>query len=113
MPTVQIFLQFEGHPRVELIQLDENATVAELIEAARKAGLPDDRKDGTAVFGHEADTPLDLTLSLKAAGIRDKHRVHVHRCKKVEVTLHFNERTETLSFPPAATVDKVKKEFVK
>jgi hypothetical protein len=113
MPTVQLFLQFEGHPRVELIQLDENATVADLIEAARKAGLPDDRKDGASVFAHDADHPLDLTLTLKAAGVRDKHRVHVHRCKKVEVTLHFNERTEKLTFPPAATVDKVKKEFVK
>lgn len=113
MSTIQLFLEYEGHPRVELIRLDENATVADLIEAARKVGLPDDRKAGACVFGHDADAPLDLTLTLKAAGVRDKHRVHVHRCKKVEVTLHFNERTEKLSFPPAATVDKVKKEFVK
>lgn len=113
MPTIQLFLQYEGHPRVELVQLDENATVADLIEAARKAGLPDDRKEGACVFVHDVDQPLDLTLTLKAAGVRDKYRVHVHRCKKVEVTLHFNERTEKLAFPPAATVDKVKKEFVK
>lgn len=113
MPTVQLFLQYEGHPGVELIQLDENATVADLIEAAGKAGLPDDRKEGASVFAHDADAPLDLTMPLKAAGVRDKHRVHVHRCKRVEVTLHFNERTVKLSFPPAATVDKVKKEFVK
>jgi hypothetical protein len=113
MPTVQLFLQYEGHRRVELIQLDENATVADVLEAARRAGLPDDRKEGACVFGHDADAPFDPAVTLKAAGVRDKHRVHVHRCKKVEVTLHFNERTETLAFPPAATVDKVKKEFVK
>ena len=113
MPTVQLFLQFEGHPRVELVQLDEDATVADLIEAARKAGLPDDRKEGACVFAHDAEHPLDPTLTLNADGVRDKHRVHIHRCKKVEVTLHFNERTEKLTFPPAATVDKVKKEFVK
>lgn len=113
MPTIQLFLQYEGHRRVELVQIDENATVSDLIEAARRAGMSDDRKDGACVFGHDADAPLDMTLTLKAAGVRDKHRVHVHRCKKIEVTLHFNERTEKLSFPPAATVDKVKKEFVK
>lgn len=113
MPVIQLFLQFEGYARVELIQLDDHATVAELIEAARQVGLSDDRKEGACVFAHDADVPLDLALTLKAANVRDKHRVHVHRCRKVEVTLHFNERTERLTFPPSATVDKVKKEFVK
>jgi hypothetical protein len=113
MSTIQLFLQFEGHRCIEIVRVDENATVRELLAAAARAGLPDDRKNGAAVFAHDGEAPLDLDLTLKAAGIRDKHRVHVHRCKKVEVTLHFNELTEKLQFSPAATVDKVKKEFVK
>jgi hypothetical protein len=113
MAILKLFLQFEGHRPVELIQIDENAVVRELLAAASKLGLPDDIKNGGAVFEHEGETPLEMDLTLKASGIRDKHRIHIHRCKRIEVTLHFNEVTERLYFPPATTVDKVKKEFVK
>ncbi len=113
MPTIQLFLQFEGHRPIELVHIDENATVADLLAAAIRAGLPGDRKDGALVFLHDGDAPLASDTTLHEAGLCNKHRVHVHRCRKVEVTLHFNERKEKLEVPPAATVDKVKKEFVK
>jgi hypothetical protein len=113
MSTIQLFLQFEGHRDIQMLRVDANATVGELLAAAGRAGLPQDRSEGAVVFAHEAESPLDPDLTLKEAGIRDKHRVHVHRCKKIEVTLHFNEVTDKLAFPPAATVEKVKKEFVK
>jgi hypothetical protein len=113
MKTIQLFLQFEGHRGIELVQIDPNATVRELLDAAGRFGLGEDRKAGALVFVHEGDDPLDLDAALIAVGIRDKHRVHVHRCKKIEVTLHFNEVTEKHHFPPSVTIDKVKREFVK
>jgi hypothetical protein len=113
MKTIQLFLQFEGHRRIELVQVEETATVADLLAAARRHGLTDDLLKGAHVFAHESENPLAPDAGLKAAGVRDKHRVHVHRCKKVAVTLHFNDLTVTLGFPPSTTVDKVKKEFVK
>lgn len=113
MSTLKLFLQFEGHRPVELIHLPETATVADVVAAARKAGLTDELKDGALVFGAEGDEPLDPSATLKAAGVRDRHRVHVHRCKKVLVTLHFSGQTEKLEFPPAATVERVKREFVR
>jgi hypothetical protein len=113
MPTLQLFLQFEGHRGIEVVRIEDTATMQELLQAAVQAGLPEDRKDGASVFAHESETPLDLSSTLKDAGIGDKHRVHVHRCKRVEVTLHFNEVTEKLHFPPSATVERVKREFVK
>jgi hypothetical protein len=113
MSAIQLFMQFEGHRRIEVVHIDENATVRELLAAAARAGLPNDRTEGAVVFAHDAEAPLDFALTLEAAGIRDKHRIHVHRCRKVEVTLHFNDVTKKLDFPPAATVQKVKNEFVK
>ena len=83
MRTIQLFLQFEGDRRIELVRVAHDATVGDLIAAARRAGLPDDRTDGALVFGHEGDAPLDPDAALTAAGIGDKHRVHVHRCRKV------------------------------
>jgi hypothetical protein len=113
MPTIQLFLQFEGHRGIELVRVEDTATVRELLAAALRAGLPEDRTEGASVFAHESDLPLNPDATLKDAGVHDKHRVHVHRCKKVEVTLHFNEVKEKLHFPPSATVERVKKEFVK
>lgn len=113
MHTIQLFLQFEGDRRIELIQISRDATVRDLIEAAVRAGLPHDRRAGALAFAHDGGDPLDPDVCLVAAGLGDKHRVHVHRCRKVEVTAHFNEVTKKFHFPPAATVDKVKREFVK
>jgi len=113
MPTIQLFLQFEGDRRIELVPVDDSATVGDLLAVAARAGLPADRLDGAFVFAHESDVPLTPGTVLKAAGICDKHRVHVHRCRKVEVSVHFNELTKQFNYPPATTVGKVKHEFVK
>lgn len=113
MPNLQLFLQFEGHRGIEIVRIEDTATVRELLAAAAGAGLPEDRREGASVFAHENDTPLDHDTCLKDAGIGNKHRIHIHRCKKVEVTLHFNEVKEKLHFPPSATVERVKREFVK
>jgi hypothetical protein len=113
MPTIQLFAQFEGNRRIEIIEVDDNSTVRAILDAAIRAGLPEDCKEGALVFVHDGDSPLDLDAMLNAIGIRHKHRVHVHRCHKVEVTLHFNEIKEKHHFTPSATVELVKREFVK
>ncbi len=113
MPTIQLFLQFEGDRRIELIEIDENACIRDLVAAAVHVGFPGDQQGAALVFGHDREEPFDLEATLNAAGVRHKHRIHVHRCRKIEVTVHFNERTEKFQFPPAATVERVKKDVVK
>ena len=112
MSKIQLFLQFEGSRGVELIQLDSEASVADVLEAAVKLGFPEKHRADAHVFGSDDETPLKPDVALSKQGICDKHRVHVHRCRKVEVTLHFNELTEVMQFPTANTVDHVKKRFV-
>lgn len=112
MPTIQLFLQFEGNRSIELIQLDSEAPGREILSAAQRLGFAEPHLKHAHVFGFETEAPLDLDVPLSKQGIRDKHRIHVHRCKKVEVTLHFNEVTKVMEFPPANTVDYVKKRFV-
>lgn len=112
MSKIQLFLQFEGSREVELIQLDSEALVSDVLQAAVKLGLTENQLVDAHVFGPDNDAPLKLDISLSKQGIRDKHRVHVHRCRRIDVTLHFNELTEVMQFPPANTVDHVKKRFV-
>lgn len=112
MSNIQLFLQFEGSRGIELIQLDADAPAREILAAAVRLGFAEPHRQDAHVFGPEGEAPLKLDVSLSKQGIRDKHRVHIHRCRKIEVTLHFNELTEVMEFPPANTVDHVKKRFV-
>lgn len=113
MTTIQLFLQFEGSRGIELIQIESDALGREILAAAVRLGFAGKPGEDAHVFGPEDEEPLKLDLPLSKQKIRDKHRVHVHRCRKVEVTLHFNDLTERVAFPPATTVDHVKKVFVK
>ena len=112
MSGIQLFLQYEGCRTIHLIEIDGEAPVREIIAAAAGAGLQDALAAEAHVFGLESEEPFDPECVLIAAGLGDKHRVHVHRCRKVEVTLHFNDVTEKKHFPPSATVARVKRWFV-
>ena len=112
MSNIQLFLQFEGNRSIELIQLDGDAPGREILAAAVRLGFAESHLKDAHIFGTEGDAPLKLEVPLSKQGIGDKQRVHVHRCRKIEVTLHFNELTELMQFPPANTVDHVKKKFV-
>lgn len=110
--NIHLFLQFEGSRRIELVEIDADAPVQEVLAAASRVGQSKEFAAGAAVFGQQCDDPLDPVATLTAAGIGDKHRVHVHRCRRIEVTLHFSGLTHKLQLPPSATVERVKKLFV-
>ena len=112
MSKIQLFLQVEGSRGIHLVELDDDEPAKALIPLAIGAGLAAANAEGALVFGPNGDSPLDLALPLSKQGVRNKQRVHVHRCPQVNVTLHFNDVTEVVHFPPSATVDRVKKRFV-
>src|SRR4051812_22976491 len=112
MAKLQLFLQYEGGRRVELIEVDDDALGSEIIAAALRAGLEAGHASQAHVFGPDDESPIKPDIPLHKQGIRDKHRVHVHCCRKIEVTLHFNCVTEKMEFPPSATVERIKKQFV-
>jgi hypothetical protein len=109
MPKIEVFLQAEGSRRIELIELDAEAPVREIIASS---GLRDELREGANVFGPDGEAPLDPDATLRAAGVGHRDRIHVNRCRQVAVTIHFNDITEELRFPPSTTVDRVKRRFV-
>jgi hypothetical protein len=110
---LQVFVQGEGLGEIRLVKASSNTTVDGLIQeiaakfggefAAAVAG------GGMTVTLEDDDKVIRLTESLEKAGIRDRSRVHIHRCRKVKVSVNFNEKTATDDFPPSTTVGKVKK----
>ena len=108
MANVELFLQGEGIARITLVSVPEDATVRDIVNVARDHGLRPVESDALAVFLENRDEPLEPALSLTAAGIRARSRVHVHTCRKVLVTINFNAEHAAHPFSPAATVAVVK-----
>lgn len=108
MPT-RVYIQSEHFPDIKLVEIDDDATIEELKRAVL-ALLP----PGT--------DPAELTLSVEdddddahAGAAHVKHlkkehgvRVHLHRCKHVDVHVRFGAEVVHREFRPAATVGRVR-----
>lgn len=111
MPEMKLFLQFAGHSGVELIDVSEETTVAEIELGAARLGF--EGAGETFVFRGEDEEPLDAKQSLKRQGVKPKDRLHVHHCRKLKVSVVFAAREKDYVLAPSITVDAVKRRFVK
>jgi hypothetical protein len=110
MKNIEIFVQGEGLKDVVLVKVPEDGSVRDLIEAARGAGAQVHGEDAILLaFIEEAEEPLAADITLKEAGVHYRQHVHVHRTRKIQVTVTFNGRQESGDFPPSATLGRVKK----
>jgi hypothetical protein len=114
MGKIEIFLQGEGVKDVVLVRVPKDGTVRDLLNAAREHGVHlGGDGDPSVVYIEDAEEAVDPNASLEEAGIRHRGHIHVHRCHRIDVSVNFNARTETMAFPPSATVGRVKKWAVK
>src|SRR5262245_19960935 len=110
MSEIEVFVQGEGIPAIALVRVLRDATVRAILEAAKLHGLLTDEAGGApSVFLEDSDTALMLDIPLKDAGIDHRGRVHIHRCQRIGVTVNFNVGQEERSFPPSATIERVKR----
>ncbi|MBN9306916.1 MAG: hypothetical protein BGO82_05570 [Devosia sp. 67-54] len=113
MSSLSIFAQAEASRQIEIIEVGEHTSVKDIIKAALQRGLFQGDEKEALVYVEDRDDPLDNDKPFLAQGGKDKDRVIVHRCRRVDVTVAFNARREQDKFSPAATVARVKKWFVK
>ena len=109
MAETELFVQGEGMRDIALVRVPEGGTVRDVVEAARVHGLRAEDGEAPNVTVENDDAELDLDASLSAAGIAERGRVHVHRCKRVAVSVNFNAGQKTDDFPPSTTVKRLKK----
>lgn len=116
MEKIEVFVQVEGDIRTEVVTVPVGATVDDIVRAAAQKSLPVPA-DGGLLFVEEEDTPVEGKLPLKMARIEHRSRVHIHRCKIIDIKVHFKSETKEHPFPPSATVGRVRKwaldEFIK
>lgn len=101
MKEIELYIHTENHPDPMLVKIDEDATVEELLKRIAPEA------DGDIHLSIESeDEPHDKHRKLCECGIKHRHHVHCHRCRKVEVTVFYNgEQNHT--FGPSATIEKV------
>jgi len=106
MQSIDLFYQGEGLREVAHLEVDANATFA-ILKAiiAKKHSISDE----AFLFIEDDDDPVELAVLVKDLAPAKGLKVHLHRCRHVEVTVTFNGTTVEHRFPPAATVLRVKR----
>jgi hypothetical protein len=108
---VQLFVQGEGSKQIRLISIDAGASVGDLVAelAAKFSGEFPMAVGDVAVMLEDDDREIPGSATLAEAGLTNRKRVHVHRCRKVRVSVNFNGNTINDDLPPSTTVRKIKK----
>lgn len=105
MTSISIFYQGEGIPDIDHLEVDGDETLASIKAAIlKKHGLPPE----TILFLEDGEDAADESRKLREHATRAGVKVHVHRCRKVEVSVTFNGETVSHRFAPGVTVARVK-----
>ena len=104
---IEIYLHAAGTTEEKIIKVPEDATVRDVLDAAKKAGLSVDAD--TLVLVEDAQDEVPHEARLRDHGIKHKHHVHCHRCRAVEIAVTFNGQIRSRMFSPSRKVKGVLK----
>lgn len=104
MSNIIVFLHQSGAAGAEELEIALAATFGELLTASKSQGV-----EGEAViFVDEAEEPCGTDIRIEHGGVKHGSRIHVSRCRHIEVTVHYQDKTEMRRFAPGAKVHRVK-----
>lgn len=110
MADIDIFVQGENIPEITLVRVPGSGAVRDILEATGAQGLRlAGDETSLIILAENTEEALALDLQLEAAHISHRSRVHIHRCRRLEVTVNFNADHKTHSFSPSTTVEHVKR----
>lgn len=106
MSTIAVFVQIHGKPDLHELELAEAATLGELQTALEGLGIKVDAE--SLVFIDEAEDHLGGHHHDRLPDLKHGCRVHFSRCKKIETTIHYLDKTAKHAFAPGRRVRAVK-----
>ncbi|MER8944452.1 hypothetical protein [Mesorhizobium sp. M0959] len=95
-----IFVAIGAGP-LDRVELDETAVLADLLHLLKQRGVD---VEEFLIFMEDHDEPLEHYHPLHG---HDHPIFHAHRCKKVEITVHYKTDAFKHKFAPSATIAKV------
>jgi hypothetical protein len=106
MSTFSLFVQEQGQPAIREVVVEEVISGRGLHEALVAIGIV--LTDDTLVFLDEVEIPLDCHGEEPLGHLHHGHRVHVSRCRHIEVTVNYLEREVQRKFAPSRRLRAVK-----
>lgn len=108
MPT-RVYIQSEFFSDIKFVEVNDEATVAELKHAVL-ALLPPGTEASDLTLSVEDDDDDVHGHATHVKHLKKEHgvRVHLHRCKQVEVKVRFGTEVVHHKFRPATTVGRVR-----
>ena len=106
MSKATVFIQVQDRPGIVEAEVPIPATVDDIRRALKHAGIEFDKD--TAVFIDESEEPLKHDDTQPVEALKPGCRIHVTRCRKIEVTIHYLDKSIDRAFPPGTRVRAVK-----
>jgi hypothetical protein len=108
---MEIFVLGIGIPDVKDRVVEPSDNISQLLQEAVKLGFPAEALIEALVFLEDGDEPVAHSSTWVDAGAREGSRVHVHTCRRIEVSCNYNGQTKKEGFSPTARVRRVKDAF--
>lgn len=105
MKTIDIYYQGESVGALEHLEFDAEETFAALQAAiAGKHNITGE----IVLFIEDEAEPIEGHTKLREKAGRAGIKAHVHRCRKIEVIIHFKDKTVRHEFAPGATIARIR-----
>jgi hypothetical protein len=105
MKTIDIFYQGEGLAEILHLEIEPEASFADVkARLGEKHGFDAE----TIIFLEDDEEPITETARVSERAKKSGVKIHLHRCRQIDVAVTFNRETVNHRFAPGATVARVK-----
>jgi hypothetical protein len=103
----RVYVQSEFLSDVKLVEVNDDTTIEDLKKACLSVLPPEANGVDLRLFAEDEGEETNAT---HVKHLKKPHgvRVHLHRCKKVDVAVRFAGRTESREFQPATTIGHIR-----
>lgn len=106
---IELFVQGEEIADITLIRVAHDSTAREVVRKAKEECGITAVEEEILLLIEDQDKEIVLDAKLIEVGIVHRHRIHCHRCRRVEVAVNFNGATKAHAFSPSTTIGKIKR----
>jgi hypothetical protein len=106
MTNAIVFVQIQGRPEVREVELSLPATGEDIFALLKKLDV--EVGADTPVFIDETEDALGGDQKSPIEGIKSGSRIHVTRCKRIKVKVHYLNKTIDRAFAPGVRLRRVK-----
>ena len=105
MTSIDVFYQGEHGREINVIEAVLAETLGDFKQrlAERHAVLAE-----ALIFIEDGDEPLDETVMIETIVVGQSAKLHLHRCRRIKVTVAFAGTRKEHEFAPSATVARIK-----